>query len=116
VSSSYLTHPRLLIEHWTDAGLALILEGAPDVIGDVAHMLALPNSRVVLVNPDCAVLGLWGDDLTSYLASSLARQYDANGGRLSSSSGQYSSLKRSGEFTDDCQPEPEPPGGSLSRR
>lgn len=67
-----------LIEHWTDSRRVLVLDGAPDVVDEIARRLAIPPTRLIMLTPQRAVLGLWEDSLRLYVGGAVPRQTNGN--------------------------------------
>lgn len=83
-----------LIEHWTDSRRVLVLDGTPDVIDEIAKTLAIPSTRLIMLTPNRAVLGLWEESLLMYIGGTNLRQTNGNGYNRSDHASHYLTAKR----------------------
>lgn len=56
----------VVTEHWSDSGSAVILSGSRSTLEEIARLLDLPVTRVIITPATSPVLGIWGEHLSAY--------------------------------------------------
>jgi hypothetical protein len=58
-------------EYWTETRRGLVIEGCPTDIREITDLLELPPEKVIRLSGTRHVIGLWGDDIDTYLSLSV---------------------------------------------
>jgi hypothetical protein len=62
-----LDRPSIIREYWTNSRGAVVIDGMPEIIRDIALHINVPVDETILVTPGRALLGIWGGALSRYL-------------------------------------------------